>query len=1390
MAVPVLALAGEALARGEVSTADEASKQTRRVVGCGVPFDEMRLLVVDPHSLQPSDPGRVGELWVQGSSVGQGYWQREQMSREIFGALTAGGEGPYLRTGDLGFIRDGQLFVTGRLKDLVIVLGRNYAPQDIEWSVQQSDPTLRAGYGAAFSIPGDDGEVLVVVQEVERGVDSADLDGLIRGIRRAVADEHELLVHAVVLIQSGTVPRTTSGKIRRQSCRQAYLDGSLQVLHVDVAAVSVSNSDVAPAMTPENRPDRPVERVLREIWREVLQTDQFDIHDSFLALGGHSLLATQVLSRVHERFGVELPLHTLFETRTLAGLASAIESMHGGLDGTATPHIPQLKRDGLLPSSFSQRRMWLIQQLHPETAAYNIAFAVRLRGALDRGALGAALQLLIERHEAFRTTLVAQDGEPMQRIVGALSAPLEFIDLRELPAAARSDAARELLRLRSLVPYRLSHGPLHRMLLLRIDAECHVFYWCIHHAVSDGWSAVLLMRELALIYPALRRGEQPPLEPKAMDFADYAAWQREALRGSALERQLQFWRDAVAGLEPLPLPTDRPRRQMHDGRGKRISATIAPATLSGIKALAVEHSITPFMALLACFQVLLARYCGVTDIAVATPIANRTQRASEQLVGALVNTVVMRTELGGNPSFSELLQRVRATALAAYEHQDLPFEALVEALALPRSGGEAPLAQVLFNVLNPPGSALRMDGVGIEWFEFDSGTSQFDLGLSIDTELFGEAQLSFSTALFDDASGDRLLSSYLGLLDQVVAAPHTALLSLKLLDDATQRTLAAWATSAVRLPQQSIPHVHGLIDAQAERTPQRLALRSSSGSLKYAELATRSNQLARLLRTRGIGRGALVGLCVERSLDMVVAQLAVLKSGAAYVPLDPAYPTDRIAHMCTDAQLALLIAESEVRTPFWPADKTLMLDLDRAEIAAQDTAPPTPDDALDAGAADPAYVIYTSGSTGKPKGVVVPHWAVVNFLRSMAQQPGLSADDAIAAVTTLSFDIAVLELLLPLTLGAQVVLASREEATSGKLLRRLLEKRAATVMQATPSTWRMLIDAGWVGSPTFKALIGGEALPIDLAEQLLSRTGELWNMYGPTETTVWSTCWRVGPGVAISIGAPIANTQVHVLDPLGQACPIGVAGEIFIGGDGVALGYLNRPELTAERFVADPFRTAPGARLYRTGDRGRWRNDGLLEHLGRLDHQVKVRGHRIELGEIEATYALHPSVAQAVVIVREDRPGDVRLVAYLIARAGTITPTREALRDHLRATLPDYMLPQHAVWLEMLPLLPNGKLDRQTLPMPAEPTTEHVDAPEPMSPLERAIADVWQELLGIGQVGLRDNFFDLGGHSLLAMRAVAAIEARTGLRLDARRLVFESLAQLGVAVDEPAETQY
>ncbi len=1277
-------------------------------------------------------------------------------------------------TGDLGRLRfDGELEIVGRLDDQVKIRGMRVEPAEVMAALAR-----HAAVRQCVVVPqqDEDGQPMLVAYIAPSGPIPA-----VGELRAHLASELPEAFLPAAFVFMETLPTQANGKVDRKRLPAPAEAG-----------------EAAPGHRTLVMPRSPVEQALWDIWRNVLKTERFGVFESFFELGGHSLLATQVVARVRDVLGVELPLRALFEMPTLAGLAAAVEQqLHAAPDAAvpAWPAIARVPRGGLLPTSYSQRRMWLVQQFNPSTTAYNMPFAVRLRGALDVRALIDSLQCLVARHEAFRTTLVTVGGEPMQHIVAALPVTAEVLDLRTRPEPLRMAEAATALQQRNTVPYDLARGPLHRPTLVRLADDDNVLFWSIHHAIGDGWSAGILLREIAAIYPALVRGQEPSLAPMAIDFADYADWQRRVLSSTALANQLAFWKQALAGLEPLPLPLDRPRRGENNGRGAAVSATFQPQTLTALKALAVQHGVTPYMALLACFQLLLARHGDTTDVAVGTPIANRTHMASEHLVGTLVNTVVMRTDLAGDPSFVELLGRVRETALQAYAHQDLPFEALVEALAVPRSDGSAPLVQVLFNVLNAPSMSERIDGLAYEPFEFDTGSSQFDLALSIDMQMFGQANLSFSTEVFEHATGERLLKNFMALVDQVVADPQRPLSAFALTGAEERELLAGWNHTAMALPAGAAL-VHAQIALQAQRTPAQPALRCGDVQLSHAELQARALRLARALRARGVARGSLVGLCLPRSVDMVVAQLAILHSGAAYVPLDPAYPSDRLAYMAQDAALALVVSladDSELGAALdWPAERSLLLDRDAAFIAAQSADPLPADAALDARPDDPAYVIYTSGSTGRPKGVVLPHRAVVNFLASMAREPGLQTGDVLVAVTTLSFDIAVLELLLPLTVGATVVLARREEATDGRALRALLDATDATVMQATPSSWRMLIDTGWPGRDRFKALIGGEGLPPDLAQQLLARTGPhgaVWNLYGPTETTVWSACWKVvTPEQGIRIGRPIGNTQVHVLDARGQPCPIGVAGEIFIGGDGVALCYLNRPELTAERFVPDPFGALPEARMYRTGDRGRWCHDGLLEHLGRLDFQVKVRGHRIELGEIEAALGSHAQVARAVVIVREDRPGDLRLVAYVVPNGEM--PTAAVLREHLRGSLPDYMLPQHVVAIDTVPLLPNGKMDRHALPAPdrsADAATERPLAANqlPQTDAEQAVATVWHDLLGTGPIARSDNFFDLGGHSLLAMRAVGEMERHAGIRIELRRLVHESLAQIAATPAQP-----
>jgi amino acid adenylation domain-containing protein len=728
------------------------------------------------------------------------------------------------------------------------------------------------------------------------------------------------------------------------------------------------------------------------------------------------------------------------------------------------------------------------------------------------------------------------------------------------------------------------------------------------------------------------------------------------------------------------------------------------------------------------------------------------------VVGLFVNTLILRSNLSGNPTVRGFLAQLAERSLDAYAHQELPLEMLVEDLRPDRDLSRNPLFQVMLVLQNAPEQPFTLPGLSLTPVEVDRGAALLDLTLWVyETPEGLSGSFEYATDLFDKTTIERMAGHWRALLEAMIADPKRRLSELSLLTEAERHQLVVELNRTGRdYPRQAL--MQELFEGQARQAPEHTALRFGATALSYGELEGRANRIAQALRSRGVGRGQRVGLCVERGAEMLAAVLGILKAGAAYVPLDPALPQERHRFMAEDAQLALLVSSSALAGSLGlPRERQLLLDAGAKSIeAAPDTRLPL--DAQSARPEDPAYVIYTSGSTGKPKGVVVPHRAVVNFLSSMAREPGLSADDVLVAVTTLSFDIAVLELQLPLTLGATVVIASREQAIDGHALKTLLEQTGATVMQATPVTWRLLLEAGWQGGKGFKALVGGEGLPQDLAESLIASGIELWNMYGPTETTVWSTCARITDTArGITIGKPIANTTVYILDAHNNLCPIGVPGELCIGGEGVTLGYWNRPELTAERFIPDPFSTSPGARLYRTGDRARWRNDGTLEHLGRLDFQVKIRGYRIELGEIETAIARHAAIREVVVVAREDIPGDQRLVAYLVAE-NPPADWVDQLRAQLRAALPEYMVPSAFVVLDKLPLTPNAKIDRKALPAPERSASDEAAYVAPCTPTEEILAGIWAEVLKLERVGRDDNFFELGGHSLLAMQVAARVQ--------------------------------
>ena len=1012
----------------------------------------------------------------------------------------------------------------------------------------------------------------------------------------------------------------------------------------------------------------------------------------------------------------------------------------------ANQAIKRRSHNGSIPLSFAQQRLWFLDQWQPGTSLYNLPGGLRLLGSLDRPALESSLNEILRRHEALRTTFPTINGQPVQRITAVASFTLPVIDLRSIPAAEREVEVRQLAQKEYEQPFDLEQGPLFRSQLLCLNDDEHVLVMTMHHIVSDGWSSGLFAQELSALYKSFVAGKPSTLPELPIQYADFAQWQHEWLQGEVLHKQLSYWKTQLEGApEVLSLPVDHTRSSMQTFQGAREALTLSEELTDSLRSLSRQNGVTLFMTLLAAFQLLLSRYSGQAQVVVGSPVAGRNKPETEGLIGLFVNTLAFRTDLSGDPTFVDLLKRVRETTLNAYAHQDLPFEKLVEELHPARDLSRPPLFQVMFVLQNVDAKSLELPGLRIRPIESDTDTAKFDLSLYMwDAPARLEGQFEYNTDLFELSTIKGLIGHYLTLLQNIAADSARPLSQIPMISESErEQALNGWNQTATAYPNDLC--IHELFAQQAEKTPQAVALVCGDEQLTYHELNEEADKLAQLLLASGVGPDVLVGLCLERGVKMVVGLLGILKAGGAYVPLDPAYPQDRLSLMLQDAEIKLLLTESHLlsRLPSDHGARVFCLDTDlTAEIE-----PDQPREVPLESSRRLAYVIYTSGSTGKPKGVMVEHQSLVNFISSMQQLTRIDADDTLLAVTTLGFDIAGLEMFLPLTVGARLVVASREAVLDGRVLIDLLERHSVTIMQATPVTWRMLIDAGWNGSSRLRTLCGGEPLSRELADQLLERCGELWNMYGPTETTIWSTARRVEPGDGpILIGGPIANTQIYILDAQTQPVPVGVPGEIYIGGDGVARGYLHRAELTTERFLPDPFSTDAGARMYRTGDSARYRPNGDIEFFGRLDQQVKVRGHRIEPGEIEAALKECAGVNEAVVVVKDDGH-EKRLVAYLIAGDSV---TSDELRPQLQNKLPDYMVPSLFVKLEQLPLTPNGKIDRQALPSPSldRPQLKATYVP-PRSELEQNIASIWQQALRLEKVGRDDTFFDLGGHSLL-----------------------------------------
>jgi surfactin family lipopeptide synthetase A len=1044
--------------------------------------------------------------------------------------------------------------------------------------------------------------------------------------------------------------------------------------------------------------------------------------------------------------------------RESTGVLLTREDASQGRSASAAVRPPLV---GPIPLSIAQQQVWLHGQLAAGVPLYNEILILERVGPLDQEVLERSFGEIIRRHETLRTTFAVEDGSPAQIIAEHHEMELPVTDLSGLTGQNREARVLRIATEEARQPFDLTKGPLIRSRLLRLADRNHILVVTLHTIIADEWSLSILADELATLYEAYSAGESSPLPDLPIQYGDYAHSQREWLEGDVLNRHISYWRKRLADPPILELPTDRARPPVQGFRGARESLELSSSLSETLKDLSELEGAPLFVTLLAAFQTLLSRYTGQRDILVGSIVPGREGVSAENLIGLFAHTVLIRTEVETDVTFRELLRHVRDLSQRDCEYQNMPFDRLVGELQMGRELSRNPLFQVLISFTSAM-SAAR-ESWEIVNLDVDGGAAKVDLQLQLYDRADGIfARFTYNTDIFDAATISRMAGHFQRLLEGVVANPDQRLSELPLLTQAeTHQLLAEWNDTQTNYPKDR--PLHHLFESQVERTPEATAVVFGNERLTYRELNRRANQLAHYLVSLGVGPDVLVGILVERSLDMVVGLLGILKAGGSYVPLDPAYPSERIAFMLEDSEVAVLLTQRHLLDSIPdPRARVVVLDADWHEIAKKEDKNPV----HTGGPENLSYVIYTSGSTGKPKGVQIPHRAVVNFLTSMSHTPGMTEADRLLSVTTLSFDIAGLEIYLPLIVGASVEIVSREVSSDGYQLLSKLASSGATVMQATPVTWRMLIEAGWKGTPNLKILCGGEAISRKLANQLLQRAGSLWNMYGPTETTIWSTCSRISSEhEPIVIGRPIANTDIFILDELLQPVPIGVAGELHIGGEGLARGYLKRPELTAEKFIASPFAQDPDSRLYKTGDLARYRPNGDIECLGRMDHQVKLRGFRIELGDIESALRQHRGVNDAVVVAREDTPGDKHLVAYFVPSQET-PPTVGELRDFLKEKLPEYMVPSAFVALEAMPLTPNGKINRRALPVPEQTSLAPAESfVAPRNEIEFQLATIWENVLGVRPIGIRHSFFELGGNSLVAVRLMQRIEQAFGKHL-------------------------
>ena len=1349
----------------EIRRADLDQGQAASPIGHPIPGWQVYLL---DRVGQPVPVGVVGEMFVGGAGVAGGYLNRPGLTADRFVPDSLGdlpGARLY-RSGDLARRRpDGELEYVGRADHQVKIRGFRIELGEIEATLARHDLLREAVVVVREDRVGDPRLVGYVVARSDPAPTSSDLR---RHLKQTLPDY--MVPAAFVTLPA--LPLTENGKVDRHA----------------LPAPGGSRPDLDGAFV---APRTELEARVAAIWAAVLDLDEVGVHDNFFDLGGHSLLATRAVSRLRETFGVDLPLRPLFENPTVAGLAESVEAALLDDQRIAPPPLVRSEADSPAPLASSQRALWFLDQLNPGQATFHVNAAVRVTGPLDVEALGQSFAALVDRHEALRTNFAVIGGEPIQvvRPLGTDPRSLTLVDLTEWPEADRASEARRRAALAARRPFDLAADVLARCQVVRLGDTDHVILLTMHHIITDGWSFGVAARELAALYGSFVDGTPAPLPALPIGAIDFARWQTAWLRsGPAVDALLAYWTGQLADLTPLALPTDFPRPAVRQGRGAVVPFALAAEVSRGIIDLGRREGTTPFMTLLAAFQALLHRLGGGDDVAVGSPIANRTRAEVEGLIGYFVNMLVLRGDLAGQPTFRELLARTRETALEAFEHQDLPFDRLVEALHPERDLSRSPLFQAMFVLQNNAMPDVGRAELTLGAFDAGegTGTAKFDLTLAlVEQDGIFHGSIEYDVDLFAPATIDRMIARLRVLLEAVVSDPGRRVDDIPLLLPGELAEIEGWNPAPV--PFADGAAIHDLFRAQAARTPAAVALVSGDQTWTYADLDWRSDRLARRLVERGVGPESLVGLCVDRSPWLALGIWGILKAGAAFVPLDPSYPADRLGSLLADADASVVLTERHLadRLPVDRAVSVLILD---------ETAPAEPASAptVAVRADQAAYLIYTSGSTGTPRGVVVPHRGVVNHAEAAARLMGLTPGDRVLQSASIAFDIAIEEMFPAWITGAAVVCRPDDADLDPVRFTDLIERDRVTVLDLPTAFWHVWtgrLSANAVALPTCLrvVIVGGErALSATLADwrDLAGADRVRWiNTYGPTETTVIATSFEPGADFAgdLPIGHAIANTRAHVLDDQFRPVPIGVPGELFVGGVGVARGYRHHPALTAERFVADLFGSEPGARLFRTGDRVRWRLDGQLEFFGRLDEQVKIGGFRVEPGEVEAALNRLETIGGAVVVTRPGSAGEARLVAYVVPRSGAeFDPA--ALRQALRAVLPAPLIPAGFVRLDALPLTPSGKVDRRALPLEAvgdAGRTAMLVAPR--TNREARLVAIWEDVLGVQPVGVFDNFFDLGGHSLLAIRLLARVEEACG-----QALPLASLFLGGTIADQAA----